>query len=94
MHARWARRCWWLRSSSRFSRGIRHGRCTPAVVPGLRNVPIALGKVLQVTDGVASKVFRMLNDLSIEAIETGAERIAEDAIERWRPVMSHELVFV
>jgi hypothetical protein len=53
----------------------------------------AVRKILQVTDGVAAKVFRMLNDLAIEAIETGAERIAEDAIERWRPVMSHELVF-
>ena len=53
----------------------------------------AVRKILQVTDGVTAKVFRMLNDLAIEAIETGAERIAEDAIERWRPVMSHELVF-
>ena len=53
----------------------------------------AVRKILQVTDGVTAKVFRILNDLAIEAIETGAERIAEDAIERWRPVMSHELVF-
>ena len=35
----------------------------------------------------------MLNDLAIEAIQTGAERIAEDAIERWRPIISHELAF-
>jgi hypothetical protein len=55
--------------------------------------PRAVRKILQVTDGVTSKVFRMRNDLAIEAIETGAERIAEDAIERWRPVMSHELAF-
>ena len=45
------------------------------------------------TDGITSKVFRMLNDVAIEAIETGAERITDDAIERWRPVMNHEMAF-
>ena len=68
----------------------------------VRNLPLrqptvlsarAVRKILQVTDGVTAKVFRMLNDLAIEAIETGAECIAEDAIERWRPVTSHELAF-
>ena len=59
----------------------------------VRNLPLrqptvlsarAVRKILQVTDGVTAKVFRILNDLAIEAIETGAERIAEDAIERWQ----------
>jgi hypothetical protein len=31
--------------------------------------------ILHVTDGITSKVSRMLNDLVIEAIETNAERI-------------------
>jgi hypothetical protein len=68
----------------------------------IRNLPLreptvlsarAMRKILQVTDGVTSKVFRMLNDVAIEAIETGAERITDDAIERWRPVMNHEMAF-
>jgi hypothetical protein len=50
-------------------------------------------KILQVTDGITSKVFRMLNDLTIEAIEAGAERITDDAIERWRPMINHEMTF-
>jgi hypothetical protein len=68
----------------------------------IRNLPLrqptvlsarAVRKILQVTDGITSKVFRMLNDVAIEAIETGAERITDDAIERWRPVMNHEMAF-
>ena len=68
----------------------------------IRNLPLrqptvlsarAMRKILQVTDGITSKVFRMLNDVAIEAIETGAERITDDAIERWRPVMNHEMAF-
>jgi hypothetical protein len=35
----------------------------------------------------------MLNDLAITAIETGVECITDDAIERWRPVMNHEMAF-
>ena len=53
----------------------------------------AVRKILQVTDGITSKVFRMLNDLTIEAIEAGAERITDDAIERWRPMINHEMTF-
>ena len=68
----------------------------------IRNLPLrhptvlsarAMRKILQVTDGITSKVFRMLNDVAIEAIETGAERITDDAIERWRPVMNREMAF-
>ena len=35
----------------------------------------------------------MLNDLAIEAIEAGAERITDDANERWRPMINHEMAF-
>jgi hypothetical protein len=68
----------------------------------IRNLPLreptvlsarAVRKILQVTDGVTAKVFRMLNDLAITAIETGVECITDDAIERWRPVMNHEMAF-
>jgi hypothetical protein len=68
----------------------------------LRNLPLrqpttlsarAVRKILQATDGVTSKVFRMLNELAIEAIETGAERITDDAVDRWRPVTRSEPMF-
>jgi hypothetical protein len=58
----------------------------------IRNLPLRLPtvlsarpvrKILQVTDGITSKVFRMLNDLAIEAIETGAKRLTDEAVERW-----------
>ena len=51
----------------------------------LRNLPLrnpslltarTLRRILQVTDGVSARIFRMLNDLAIEAIETD--------IRRWR----------
>ena len=68
----------------------------------IRNLPLrqptvlsarAVRRILQVTDGITAKVFRMPNDLAVGAIETGAERITDDAIERWRPVMTHEVAF-
>ena len=68
----------------------------------VRNLPLrqptvlsarAVRRILQVTDGITAKVFRLLNDLAISAIETGMESITDDAIERWRPVMSHEMAF-
>ena len=72
------------------------------VVAIIRNLPLrqptvlsarAVRRMLQVTDGITSKVFRVLNDLAIEAIETGAERVTDEAIERWRPMISHEVAF-
>jgi hypothetical protein len=68
----------------------------------IRNLPLreptvlsarAARRILQVTDGITANVFRMLNDVAIAAIETGIERITDDAIERWRPVMNHEMAF-
>jgi hypothetical protein len=68
----------------------------------IRNLPLreptvlsvrAVRRILQVTDGITAKVFRMLNDLAIVAIEAGIECITDDAIERWRPVMNHEMAF-
>lgn len=49
----------------------------------LRNLPLrqptvlsarTVRKTLQVTSGITAKVFRMLNELAIDAIETGAEK--------------------
>jgi Bacterial TniB protein len=57
----------------------------------IRNLPLreptalsarAVRRILQATDGITAKVFRMLNDLAIAAIEAGVERITDDAIDR------------
>lgn len=42
------------------------------------------------TDGVSARIFRMLNDLAIEAIETDVEQITDEAVERWRPVVERQ----
>jgi hypothetical protein len=68
----------------------------------IRNLPLrqstilsarAVRKILQLTDGVTSKIFRMLNELAVEAIRSGEERITDEGIDRWRPVTNHEVVF-
>lgn len=68
----------------------------------IRNLPLrqptvlsarTMRKILQVTDGITAKVFRMLNDMAIEAIETGTEHITDETIERWRPAMNDEMAF-
>jgi hypothetical protein len=35
----------------------------------------------------------MLNDLAIEAIEKGEERITDDAVEMYKPVSENEVAF-
>jgi hypothetical protein len=35
----------------------------------------------------------MLNDVAVEAIETGAERITDEALERYRPLGEDEAAF-
>lgn len=68
----------------------------------IRNLPLrqpsvlsarAVRRILQVTGGITARVFRMLNELGIEAIETGTERITDEAVERWQPVIDHEVAF-
>jgi hypothetical protein len=68
----------------------------------IRNVPLrepsalsarAIRRILQVTGGITARVFRMLDELAIDAITTGAERITDDAIERWHPVAGREVAF-
>jgi hypothetical protein len=43
---------------------------------------------LQVTGGITARVFRMLNEIAIEAIESGAEQITDDAVDRWHPAVN------
>jgi DNA-binding protein len=61
----------------------------------IRNLPLrepsvltakGLRRILQTSDGVSARIFRMLNEVAIEAIETGTERITDEALERYKPV--------
>jgi len=38
-----------------------------------------LRRILQISGGVSARIFRMFNEVAIEAIETGAERITDEA---------------
>ena len=68
----------------------------------VRNLPLrqptvltvkGLRRVLQLSGGVSSRIFRMLNDLAIEAIETGVECITDSAVEKYRPISENEVAF-
>jgi hypothetical protein len=68
----------------------------------LRNQPMreksiltakALRHIFVTTDGVTARVFRMMNALAIAAIESGLERITDDAVLAWRPLVNGETAF-
>ena len=68
----------------------------------LRNLPLkepsvltvkGLRRILLASDGVSARIFRMLNDVAIEAIETGVERITDEALERYKPAGEDEATF-
>ncbi|WP_299554642.1 hypothetical protein [uncultured Tateyamaria sp.] len=43
----------------------------------------SLRTILRVTGGVTSRVFTMIKSLAIGAIETGEERITDEAVQAW-----------
>ena len=55
--------------------------------------PKALRRILQITDGITANIFHMLGSLAIEAIESGAERITDDAVAAWEPAFDTEATF-
>jgi hypothetical protein len=68
----------------------------------LRNLPLrqpciltarGLKRILRVTEGVTSKIFRLVNEVAIQAIETGTERLTDEAIDDWRPISEEEAAF-
>jgi hypothetical protein len=68
----------------------------------VRNLPLrnptmlsarAMRRVLQVTNGITSNVFRLLQQLSIEAIKSGADRLTDDAIDQWQQMAPNERLF-
>ena len=65
----------------------------------LRNMPLrhpsvltpnALRRILQITDGITAGIFRLLTDLAIAAIESGEERITDEAVQGWEPAFQGE----
>ena len=54
----------------------------------------SLRRILQVTEGLTALIFRMLNELAIEVMKTGVERITDDAVERWKPSIEIETAFL
>jgi hypothetical protein len=53
----------------------------------------AMRHLLQVTNGITSNLFRLLQQLAIEAIKSGADRLTDDAIDQWQPLSPHERLF-
>ncbi len=73
------------------------------IISILRNMPLreptvltakSLRRILQVTEGLTALIFRMLNELAIEAVKTGVERITDNAVERWKPSIEIEAAFL
>ena len=65
----------------------------------LRNLPLrqpsvltvkSLRRILSVSDGLTAKIFSMLNALAIAAIEKRDERITDEAVLLWAPVVKPE----
>jgi len=46
----------------------------------------SLRTILAVTGGITSRVFTMIKALAIDAIETGEERITDEAVQTWQPI--------
>jgi hypothetical protein len=55
--------------------------------------PRAMRRLLQITNGITSKVFRLLHELAIEAIKNGTERLTDDAVDQWQRATPHERLF-
>ena len=49
--------------------------------------------MLQVTEGITANVFHLINNLAVEAVETGREQICDEAVESWRPELDMEAAF-
>jgi hypothetical protein len=68
----------------------------------LRNLPLrlpsvltveSLRQILDVNDGLTAKIFSMLNALAVQAIAAGHERITDEAVSHWSPVIGPEVTY-
>jgi len=67
-------------------------RNTPLRQPSVLT-PKTLRRILQITDGITANIFHILGGLAIEAIESGNERITDDAVADWVPAFDTEAAF-
>ena len=67
-------------------------RNTPLRKPSVLT-PKSLRRILQITEGITANIFHMMNSLAVEAVETGAEQVTDEAIERWVPEFDAEAAF-
>ena len=68
----------------------------------LRSLPLKRPSVLsaqglrhlvRIADGITARVFGVLNELAIDAVETGTECISDTVIETWKPAIEKEAAF-
>ncbi|WP_127113799.1 TniB family NTP-binding protein [Shimia sediminis] len=64
-------------------------RNTPLRQPSVLT-PKSLRRILQITDGITANIFHMLGSLAIEAIESGSEKITDNAVATWVPTFDTE----
>ena len=67
-------------------------RNTPLRNPSVLS-PKSLRWMLQVTEGITANIFHLINNLAVEAVETGREQIRDEAVENWRPELDMEAAF-
>jgi Cdc6-like AAA superfamily ATPase len=69
----------------------------------IRNFPLrqpslltarGLRRILQVSGGVTARIFQMLNNVAIKAIEDGSESVTDDAIDAYKPITKEESAFL
>jgi hypothetical protein len=53
----------------------------------------SLRHLARVSDGITARVFGILNELTIDAIRAGTERITDEDIESWKPILERETLF-
>ena len=53
----------------------------------------SLRHLVRVSDGITARFFATLDDLAVEAIKSGVERITNEAVETWAPAIEKEAAF-
>ena len=85
------------------SRWIADEQFEALVASILRNTPLhnpsvlapkSLRRMLQITEGITANIFHMINNLAVDAIETGTERLTDEMLESWQPAFDIEAAFV
>jgi hypothetical protein len=65
---------------------------TPLPSPSVLT-PKSLRRILQISEGITTNIFHMMNGLAVEAVDAGTEQITDEAIERWVPAFDAEAAF-